>query len=157
MRRHGWVVQVQVGVKVLKALAVYILWELVQILSSTFIFHLLENNCFSLVGFKRSNHCWEKYFSPGPNQMEVSCFTLSFRVASEAIDSAQNDHATVVQSILANKEAHVRKIHNLFTQLPAESQDSNAALNHPVSKPHRATTGFEGETGVPLISWLFSS
>ena len=128
-----------------------------QILSSTFIFHLLENNCFPLLVLKGVFTTGKNISPRGPNQMEVSCFTLSFRVASEAIDSAQNDHATVVQSILANKEAHVRKIHNLFTQLPAESQDSNAALNHPVSKPHRATTGFEGETGVPLISWLFSS
>eukprot|EP00434_Breviolum_minutum_P019826 symbB.v1.2.017495.t1/scaffold1358.1/size123611/1 len=33
-----------------------------------------------------------------------------------AIDSAQNDHATVVQSILANKQMHVNKIRNLFTR-----------------------------------------
>ena len=33
-----------------------------------------------------------------------------------AIDSAQNDHATVVQSILANKKAHVEKIQALFSQ-----------------------------------------
>ncbi|CAE7747591.1 Cacna1c [Symbiodinium sp. CCMP2592] len=33
-----------------------------------------------------------------------------------AIDSAQNDHATVVQSILANKKAHVERIQALFSQ-----------------------------------------
>ncbi|CAJ1383392.1 unnamed protein product [Effrenium voratum] len=37
-----------------------------------------------------------------------------------AIDSAQNDHANVVQSMLANKEAHVEKIRALFSQLGAD-------------------------------------
>jgi len=36
-----------------------------------------------------------------------------------AIDSAQNDHANVVQSMLANKEAHVEKITELFSRLGA--------------------------------------
>lgn len=37
-----------------------------------------------------------------------------------AIDSAQNDHANVVQSMLANKEAHVEKIKELFSRLGAD-------------------------------------
>jgi len=37
-----------------------------------------------------------------------------------AIESAQNDHANVVQSMLANKEAHVEKIRALFSKLGAE-------------------------------------
>ncbi|CAK9113420.1 unnamed protein product [Durusdinium trenchii] len=37
-----------------------------------------------------------------------------------AIDSAQNDHANVVQSMLANKEAHVEKIKQLFSRLGAD-------------------------------------
>lgn len=38
-----------------------------------------------------------------------------------AIESAQNDHATMVQSILKNKEAHIAKIHGLFSQLGTEN------------------------------------
>jgi len=34
-----------------------------------------------------------------------------------AIESAQNDHATAVQSMLANKEMHLQKIRALFSQL----------------------------------------
>jgi len=37
-----------------------------------------------------------------------------------ALESAQNDHANVVQSMLANKEAHIEKIRDLFSQLGAE-------------------------------------
>ncbi|OLQ00044.1 Voltage-dependent T-type calcium channel subunit alpha-1I [Symbiodinium microadriaticum] len=36
-----------------------------------------------------------------------------------AIDSAQNDHATLVQSMLANKEAHLHEIRALFSKLGA--------------------------------------
>ena len=34
-----------------------------------------------------------------------------------AIESAQNDHTTVVQSILADKQAHLQKIRDLFGKL----------------------------------------
>ncbi|CAE7237714.1 unnamed protein product, partial [Symbiodinium pilosum] len=39
-----------------------------------------------------------------------------------AVESAQNDHANVVQSMLANKEAHVEKIRALFSKLGAEEE-----------------------------------
>lgn len=38
-----------------------------------------------------------------------------------AIDSAQNDHATVVHTILANKQAHLEKVRELFNKLGAEN------------------------------------
>ncbi|CAE7401709.1 CACNA1I [Symbiodinium pilosum] len=38
-----------------------------------------------------------------------------------AIDSAQNDHATVIHSILANKQAHLEKVRDLFNKLGAEN------------------------------------
>jgi len=38
-----------------------------------------------------------------------------------AIESAQNDHATMVQSILKNKEMHIAKIQALFNQLGTEN------------------------------------
>lgn len=37
-----------------------------------------------------------------------------------AIDSAQQDHASVIQSILENKEAHLAKIRRLFSQFGGE-------------------------------------
>ncbi|CAE7025570.1 Scn11a [Symbiodinium sp. CCMP2456] len=37
-----------------------------------------------------------------------------------AIESAQNDHATAVQSMLANKEMHLQKIRALFSQLGSQ-------------------------------------
>ena len=47
-------------------------------------------------------------------------FSARFQVTGvfcqSAIDSAQNDHATVVQSILANKEMHIQKIRKLFSR-----------------------------------------
>eukprot|EP00435_Cladocopium_sp_Y103_P005325 s1799_g1.t1 len=39
-----------------------------------------------------------------------------------AIDSAQSDHTMVMQSILANKEAHVEKIKFLFSEIDAEDR-----------------------------------
>ena len=45
-----------------------------------------------------------------------STFQVTGVFCQSAIDSAQNDHATVVQSILANKQMHVNKIRNLFTR-----------------------------------------
>ncbi|CAE7661271.1 Cacna1c, partial [Symbiodinium sp. CCMP2456] len=39
-----------------------------------------------------------------------------------AIDSAQSDHTMVMQSILANKEAHVEKIRYLFSEIDAEDR-----------------------------------
>lgn len=39
-----------------------------------------------------------------------------------AVESAQNDHANVVQSMLANKEAHVEKIRALFSKLGADEE-----------------------------------
>ena len=43
-------------------------------------------------------------------------FEVTGVFCQSAIDSAQNDHATVVQSILANKEMHVQKIRKLFSR-----------------------------------------
>ncbi|CAJ1420922.1 unnamed protein product [Effrenium voratum] len=37
-----------------------------------------------------------------------------------AIDSAQSDHDAVLQSILANKQAHIEKIRYLFNEIDAE-------------------------------------
>lgn len=37
-----------------------------------------------------------------------------------AIDGAQNDHASKVHAILANKEAHLEKIHTLFAKFGAQ-------------------------------------
>jgi len=46
-----------------------------------------------------------------------------------AIESAQNDHVNVVQSILANKEAHKQKVGQLFNQLgAADSEGSGITL-----------------------------
>ncbi|CAE7729046.1 CACNA1G [Symbiodinium pilosum] len=41
-----------------------------------------------------------------------------------AIESAQNDHVNIVQSILANKEAHKQKVGQLFNQLGAADETS---------------------------------
>ena len=43
-------------------------------------------------------------------------FQVTGVFCQSAIDSAQNDHATVVQSILANKEMHIQKIRKLFSR-----------------------------------------
>ena len=43
--------------------------------------------------------------------------TIIRHCGSQAIESAQSDHAAVVQSILANKEAHLEKIRELFGKL----------------------------------------
>lgn len=37
-----------------------------------------------------------------------------------AIDGAQNDHASKVHAVLANKEAHLEKIHDLFSKFGAD-------------------------------------
>lgn len=39
-----------------------------------------------------------------------------------AIESAQNDHATAVQSMIANKEAHLTKVRALFNQLGTDEK-----------------------------------
>eukprot|EP00913_Durusdinium_trenchii_P001241 g1143.t1 len=39
-----------------------------------------------------------------------------------AIDSAQSDHDAVLQSILANKQAHIEKIRYLFNEIDAEEE-----------------------------------
>ncbi|CAL1159234.1 unnamed protein product [Cladocopium goreaui] len=39
-----------------------------------------------------------------------------------AIESAQNDHATAVQSMIANKEAHLTKVRALFNQLGTDER-----------------------------------
>ena len=41
-----------------------------------------------------------------------------------AIDSAQQDHASVVQAILEDKEAHVAKIRSLFNQFGGDGDTS---------------------------------
>ena len=52
----------------------------------------------------------------GRVESSPSKFQVTGVFCQSAIDSAQNDHATVVQSILANKQMHVNKIRNLFTR-----------------------------------------
>lgn len=37
-----------------------------------------------------------------------------------AIESAQSDHEMIMQNIIANKEAHIRKVRSLFTNLDAD-------------------------------------
>jgi len=41
-----------------------------------------------------------------------------------AIDSAQNDHVTMMHAILANKESHLQKVKDLFNRLGAEKSGS---------------------------------
>ncbi|CAJ1422505.1 unnamed protein product [Effrenium voratum] len=41
-----------------------------------------------------------------------------------AIDSAQNDHATMMHAVLANKQAHLEKVKDLFSRLGAEETGS---------------------------------
>ncbi|CAE7225378.1 Scn11a, partial [Symbiodinium natans] len=78
---------------------------------------------------------WEEVAAPLEAISMVWLFVFLFYVAftyfavlnvltgvfcQSAIESAQNDHANVVQSMLANKEAHVEKIRALFSKLGAE-------------------------------------
>lgn len=42
-----------------------------------------------------------------------------------AIDSAQNDHAAIVQSILENKEAHLTKIKTLFSKFGGQANEAD--------------------------------
>lgn len=80
---------------------------------------------------------WENVIYPlwslSPAWVVVFVFYVSFTYfavlnvvtgvfCQSAIDSAQSDHTMVMQSILANKEAHVEKIKFLFSEIDAEDR-----------------------------------
>ncbi|CAE7227049.1 CAC [Symbiodinium natans] len=66
-----------------------------------------------------------------------------------AIESAQNDHAAVVQNILENKETHMRKLRQLFTKFNA---DGNAELEATITFPM-----FEEKIGTEAVREYFES
>lgn len=83
---------------------------------------------------------WEKVIAPLEAISPVWAFFFLFYVAftyfavlnvltgvfcQSAIESAQNDHATAVQSMIANKEAHLTKVRLLFNQL---GSDENSVI-----------------------------
>ncbi|CAE7808134.1 Cacna1h, partial [Symbiodinium sp. CCMP2592] len=72
-----------------------------------------------------------------------------------AIESAQNDHATMVQSILKNKEAHIAKIHGLFSQLGTENTGviTFANFNEKINTP-QVRAYFE-LLGLDVWAWSF--
>eukprot|EP00435_Cladocopium_sp_Y103_P072654 s87_g40.t3 len=78
---------------------------------------------------------WEQLLVPlhavSPLWVFVFLFYVSFTIfavlnvvtgvfCQSAIDSAQSDHDAVLQSILANKQAHIEKIKYLFNEIDAE-------------------------------------
>lgn len=78
---------------------------------------------------------WEQLLVPlhavSPFWVFVFLFYVSFTIfavlnvvtgvfCQSAIDSAQSDHDAVLQSILANKQAHIEKIRYLFNEIDAE-------------------------------------
>jgi len=80
---------------------------------------------------------WENVIYPlwrlSPAWVVVFVFYVSFTYfavlnvvtgvfCQSAIDSAQSDHTMVMQSILANKEAHIEKIKFLFSEIDAEER-----------------------------------
>ncbi|CAE7464953.1 Cacna1c [Symbiodinium natans] len=80
---------------------------------------------------------WEDVITPLIAMSPVWAFVFIFYVAftyfavlnvvtgvfcQSAIDSAQSDHTMVMQSILANKEAHIEKIRYLFSEIDAEDR-----------------------------------
>ncbi|CAK9095104.1 unnamed protein product [Durusdinium trenchii] len=62
-----------------------------------------------------------------------------------AIDSAQNDHTTMMHAILANKEAHLQKVKDLFNRLGAEKSGEITYLM------------FEEKINAPEVREYFSS
>jgi len=79
---------------------------------------------------------WEKLLKPltliSPFWSFLYLFYISFTYfavlnvltgvfCQSAIESAQNDHATAVQAMMANKEMHLHKIRTLFSQLGDET------------------------------------
>lgn len=67
-----------------------------------------------------------------------------------AIESAQNDHAAVVQNILENKESHMRKLRQLFSKFNAEtgSDELDAIITFPM---------FEEKINTPAVREYFES
>eukprot|EP00439_Symbiodinium_sp_Y106_P001418 s5220_g1.t1 len=67
-----------------------------------------------------------------------------------AIESAQNDHAAVVQSILENKETHMRKLRQLFSKFNSEtgSDEPDAIITFPM---------FEEKINTPAVREYFES
>ncbi|CAE7039850.1 Cacna1h [Symbiodinium sp. CCMP2456] len=67
-----------------------------------------------------------------------------------AIESAQNDHAAVVQSILENKETHMRKLRQLFSKFNADtgSDELEAIITFPM---------FEEKINTPAVREYFES
>ena len=61
-----------------------------------------------------------------------------------AIESAQNDHTAVVQSILADKQAHLQKIRDLFGKLG----DQDGVITY---------TMFEEKINSPAVREYFES
>jgi len=68
----------------------------------------------------------------------------------KAMDNAQNDHVAVVQSMLANKEAHLKKMSALFSQLGADEDGGvitfamfEEQINNPAVKAYFETLGLD--------------
>ncbi|CAE7883826.1 CACNA1F, partial [Symbiodinium microadriaticum] len=68
----------------------------------------------------------------------------------KAMDNAQNDHVAVVQSMLANKEAHLKRMSALFSQLGADEEGGvitfamfEEKINSPAVKAYFETLGLD--------------
>ena len=69
-------------------------------------------------------------------------------LGQSAIEGAQNDHAAKVQSVLADKQAHLEKVRTLFSKFGADDGVITFAIfedkiNSPAVKEYFATLGLE--------------
>jgi len=73
-----------------------------------------------------------------------------------AIESAQSDHEMIMQNIIANKEAHVRKVKSLFTNLDAD-ESGYISLKELEQNMHKrsVTTYFEALELDVHDAWTF--
>ncbi|OLQ08876.1 putative voltage-dependent R-type calcium channel subunit alpha-1E [Symbiodinium microadriaticum] len=105
------------------------------VVSATKYFGSLPHTMLSLFKAISGGVSWEEVLDPLEKISMIWVLVFLFYVAftyfavlnvltgvfcQSAIESAQNDHANVVQSMLANKEAHVEKIRALFSKLGAD-------------------------------------
>ena len=66
---------------------------------------------------------WQKLFVTRRGHVQlpaVALFQVTGVFCQSAIESAQNDHLTVAQSLIDDKESHITRMKALFTELGAE-------------------------------------
>ena len=81
-----------------------------------FLFYICFTH-FAVLNVSSALSIWGQFRSKSTHVLNV----LTAVFCQSAIDGAQNDHASKVHAVLANKQVHLAKIHELFAKFGAEN------------------------------------